>query len=237
MWLVTQHPARVLVRRSLACVVAVLLLVAGCGDDESGDDPPAGTETPGTDGEAVGTDATDAAEPAGAAAAPLSLDDLAAASGGAPAAAGAGLDEPPGPTERSAVPDVGEAAASITDAEGNVTACCLMVAATDEQRQRGLMEVTDLGGYQGMVFVWDHDTEGGFWMRNTPTPLSIAWFDADGAFVSSADMEPCDDSDDCPTYPAGGPYRFAVEVFQGELEGLGVGPGSRLALGGDCARG
>jgi uncharacterized membrane protein (UPF0127 family) len=243
MWPVIQHPARALVRRSLACTVAVavLVLAAACGDDdESGDDPPAGTETPGTNEGAAGDDATDAADstdPLGATAAPLSLDELAAASGGAPAAAGAGLDEAPGPAERSAVPGVGEVAASVTDAEGNVTGCCLMVAATDEQRQRGLMEVTDLGGYQGMVFVWDQDTQGGFWMRNTPTPLSIAWFDADGAYVSSTDMEPCAaDSDDCPTYPPAGPYRFAVEVFQGELEDLGVGPGSRLALGGDCAR-
>ena len=91
------------------------------------------------------------------------------------------------------------------------------------------MEVTDLGGYQGMVFVWDADTSGGFWMRNTPTPLSIAWFDADGEFVSSADMEPCSaTAPDCPVYPAGGAYRFAVEVFQGDLDDLGVGPGSRL---------
>ncbi len=150
---------------------------------------------------------------------PISLDDLAAASGGAPAATGADLDEPPGPADRTGLPDVSEAAASVTAADGTVTGCCLLVAANDEQRQRGLMEVTDLGGYQGMVFVWDADTSGGFWMRNTPTPLSIAWFDADGEFVSSADMAPCSaTAPDCPVYPSGGSYRFAVEVFQGDLD-------------------
>ena len=92
-----------------------------------------------------------------------------------------------------------------------------MVAASAEQRERGLMEVTDLAGYEGMLFVWDDDTRGGFWMRNTPTPLSIAWVDAEGGIVSSADMEPCADSDDCPTYPPDGRYRFALEVPKGEL--------------------
>jgi uncharacterized membrane protein (UPF0127 family) len=200
------------------CALMLALGVAACGDDDASgaeDGAPSASESP---------------------ADPISLDDLAAASGEAPAATGAGLDEAPGPADRSGLPGVGEAAASITAADGTVTGCCLLVAATDEQRQRGLMEVTDLGGYQGMVFVWDADTSGGFWMRNTPTPLSIAWFDADGDFVSSADMEPCSaTAPDCPVYPAGGSYRFAVEVFQGDLDDLGVGPGSRLALGGDCA--
>jgi uncharacterized membrane protein (UPF0127 family) len=212
---------------AVAVSCALVLAAAGCGDDDG--DPT---------GEASGSEPTASTGTDGSGPAPAtSLDDLAAATGGAPAADGAGLGEPPGPADRVAtVDDVSEAAASITAADGTVAACCLLVAASDEQRQQGLMEVTDLGGYRGMVFVWDADTSGGFWMRNTPTPLSIAWFDADGLFVSSADMAPCSaTAPDCPTYPAGGPYRFAVEVFQGDLDELGVGPGSRLALGGDCA--
>ena len=214
-----------------AVATAVLLAVAGCGDDDDGESD---AEPPPSTG-ALPDQETDGLT--GAPAAPLGLDALAAASGNAPAVGGADVDEPPGPDERSSVPDVGEVAASITAEDGTVTACCLMVASTDAQRQRGLMQVTDLGGYQGMVFVWDHDTEGAFWMYNTVTPLSIAWFDADGAFVSSSDMEPCtsDDADECPMYPPDGEYRFALEVFEGDLDDLGVGPGSRLALGGACA--
>jgi uncharacterized protein len=223
---VTRTPAvrrRPRVARTLLAVACALGLgLAACGDDDgaaSGSEDERGTPSA-SDGPAD----------------PISVDDLAAASGEAPAATGAGLDEAPGPTDRTGLSGVGEAAASITAADGTVSGCCLLVAATEEERQRGLMEVTDLGGYQGMVFVWDADTSGGFWMRDTPTPLSIAWFDADGDFVSSADMEPCSaTAADCPVYPAGGSYRFAVEVFQGDLERLGIGPGSRLALGGDCA--
>jgi uncharacterized membrane protein (UPF0127 family) len=214
--------ARPLIRAVLAPACALALLATACGDDDSGGgDDPAPT----------GADEGSGSGPA----APISLADLAAASGDAPAASGGGIVEAPGPADRTGLPGTTETAASVTSATGQVTACCLLVASEPEARQRGLMEVTDLGGYQGMVFVWDVDTSGGFWMRNTPTPLSIAFFAADGAYVGGYDMEPCDDSSDCPVYPSPGTYRFALEVVEGDLDDLGVGPGSRLALGGECA--
>ena len=107
---------------------------------------------------------------------------------------------------------------------------CLLLAQTPEERARGLMEVTDLQGYPGMLFVFPAESEGGFWMRNTPTPLSIAYLDASGAIVSTADMEPCDDVPTCPSYPASGPYRYTVEAPQGELEGLGLTGDARLTV-------
>lgn len=107
---------------------------------------------------------------------------------------------------------------------------CLLLAQTPEQRARGLMEVTDLGGYPGMAFAFPADTDVGFWMRNTPTPLSIAYLDASGAIVSTADMAPCDDVPTCPTYPAAGPYRWAVEVPQGNLDDLGLTGDARLTI-------
>ena len=41
---------------------------------------------------------------------------------------------------------------------------------------QGLMGVTDLSGADGMVFRWDEPTSGAFWMRDTPSPLSIAFY-------------------------------------------------------------
>ena len=101
------------------------------------------------------------------------------------------------------------------------------------QRSRGLMTVTDpdLGGYDGMLFVFEAESEGGFWMRNTPMPLSIAYFDEAGAFVSATDMAPCGDSASCPSYDAGGAFRYALEVPEGRLAGLGVDEGSTLRVG------
>ena len=108
---------------------------------------------------------------------------------------------------------------------------CLLLAQTPGERSRGLMEVTDLAGYPGMLFVFPSDSSGPFWMRNTPTPLSIAFLDADGSVVSVADMEPCaDDEPTCTNYRADGPYRFAVEVPKGHLADLGLAGDARLVV-------
>src|ERR687897_2315280 len=168
--------------------------------------------------------------------------DLAALSGDASAARGARLDQPPGSADRVALDEFdvgdlsfGEVAVAITDPDGDVTGWCVLVAATPEQRQRGLMEVTDLGGYSGMLFVWDADSSSSFYMRNTPTPLSIAWFTAGGGRVSAAGMGAGADPAARPTQPPGGRHRFALEVPQGKLAGMGVADGSSLAVGGECA--
>jgi uncharacterized membrane protein (UPF0127 family) len=96
------------------------------------------------------------------------------------------------------------------------------------------MFVTDpeLGGYDGMVFAFENDTNGAFWMKNTRLPLSIAYVRADGATTSITDMRPCpDDAATCPTYPSGGSYRYAIEVPQGELGSLGISDRSTVTFG------
>ena len=111
---------------------------------------------------------------------------------------------------------------------------CALLAATEAQRARGLMGQRDLAGFDGMIFEFPTETTGTFWMRSTPLPLSIAWFRSDGRLVSTADMAPCADREDCRRYAASGPYRFALEVPQGALGRLGVlAPDARLLLSED----
>lgn len=126
----------------------------------------------------------------------------------------------------------GEVAATITAADGSTCEVCLLAATTEAQRERGLMEVTDrdLGGYDGMLFRFPAEIDGGFWMRNTPMPLSIAYFDGEGAFVSATDMVPCSDSASCPTYAADAAFRWALEVPAGRLGDLGVGDGAVIRV-------
>jgi uncharacterized membrane protein (UPF0127 family) len=237
---VRSAPGTGTVRRAVLVVATVVaVLLAACGGDDGGDrGDGAGGDTGADHAETSST--SDSGEAAGPSAPPrptgaIDPADLLAAAGDAPAARGAGLDQAPGDPDRAPLEGFGETAVAITAPDGTVTGWCLLLALTQEQRNRGLMEVTDLGGYSGMLFVWSEDSTSSFYMRNTPTPLSIGWFDAEGELVSTADMEPCGDVDDCLLYPARGPYRFALEVPQGELASLGVQEGSRLAVGGQCA--
>jgi uncharacterized protein len=106
---------------------------------------------------------------------------------------------------------------------------CVWVADDGERRSRGLMQVDDLGGRDGMIFVYDSPRTTRFTMRNTLLPLSIAFFDADGIFVEAFDMEPCD-AEPCPSYPTPSDFLVAIEVPQGRLGALGIGPGASLEV-------
>jgi hypothetical protein len=210
----------------VVALVALGLSVTGCG---GGDDEVSGDSSVDSELDSADTSATTGVEPEQPGSAVL------ASAGDAPAAQGAALDEPPGPPDRELLDGFGEVAIAVRNPDGSIKGWCVLLAETQEQRNRGLMEVTDLGGYEGMLFVWADDTSSGFWMRNTPTPLSIAFIDAEGAVVSTADMEPCADSPDCPSYPAERPYRFALEVPKGRLSALGVDDESTIRVGGSCS--
>ena len=103
------------------------------------------------------------------------------------------------------------------------------IAATDDARRRGLMEVPDVPDGAGMWFAYDEDRTGGFWMRNTLVDLDIAWVDAAGRIVATTTMEVCRVSA-CPTYEPGVPYRTALEVRAGWFEANGVEVGDTAVL-------
>ena len=127
-----------------------------------------------------------------------------------------------------------EATSSNSSAAQATAARCALLADTAARQSQGLMNRTDLGGYDGMLFDFAGDTTTGFWMKDTPLPLSIAFFDRAGQFVSTTDMAPCIHQPSCPTYSAPRPYRWALEVPQGALPRLGIGPGTRLVTTGPC---
>ena len=122
--------------------------------------------------------------------------------------------------------------ARIIEVDGDVCEVCVWLADTSDERRRGLMGVTDLGDAVGMVFRFDEPVGDRFYMLNTPTPLSIAWFAPGGEYVASTDMEPCLEEPEGggPMYGPGTIYDLALEVFRGDLDDLGVGPGARLEL-------
>jgi uncharacterized membrane protein (UPF0127 family) len=133
---------------------------------------------------------------------------------------------------RPAATDQSPAPARVSVAFDNAPPLAAEVAATPTDRQRGLMGRRELAPGAGMLFVFPGQSSGGFWMKNTLIPLSIAYVDGDRV-VSTAEMTPCPPTaSTCPTYPAAGPYTAAVEAVAGFFPRYGVGPGTRMQTGG-----
>jgi uncharacterized membrane protein (UPF0127 family) len=85
-------------------------------------------------------------------------------------------------------------------------------------KQRGMQGVDDLGGLDGLLF--DYGTavdplDHGFWMRDVPIALDIAFFDAAGRLVWATTMPRCDEA--CPLVYSPAPFRWALESEAGSL--------------------
>ena len=100
------------------------------------------------------------------------------------------------------------------------------VARTEAQRERGLMGRTDLGPRDGMIFVFDRDDHLSFWMKNTPTALSIAFLSAEGKVLQIEDMEPYSEKIVRSRLSA----RYALEMRKGAFADLQIREGDVIAL-------
>jgi uncharacterized membrane protein (UPF0127 family) len=107
--------------------------------------------------------------------------------------------------------------------------CSVEIADSDEERRVGLMNRESLSEDAGMIFLFPRDTRGGFWMKDTLVPLSIAFVDRGGEILRILDMEPCR-ADPCRVYDPGVAFRSALEVNRGAFERWGVEEGDRLTL-------
>lgn len=98
------------------------------------------------------------------------------------------------------------------------------IASTNAARNQGLMGVTRMAADSGMLFVFADDRQRGFWMKDTPIPLSIAFLDASKKVIFLADMTP-----NSTTVVGGfnaGLMRYAIEVNQGWFASHGVTVGT-----------
>jgi hypothetical protein len=137
-------------------------------------------------------------------------------------------------TETSAPPTTTEEeregpVALIQTERGEEVEVAVEIADTQEEREVGLMHRESLPENAGMIFLFEEEIAGGFWMKNTLIPLSIAFMGGDGTILRILDMEPCE-ADPCEIYDPGVPYESALEVNQGAFAGWGVEEGDLLTL-------
>lgn len=108
------------------------------------------------------------------------------------------------------------------------------IARTAQARSHGLMERDSLAPNAGMLFLYDTDqpATSAYWMYRTRIPLDIAFVDSGGIIRSLKTMSPCraQKSAECPIYPAGAPFRAALETNAGYFADRGIGVGDRIEL-------
>jgi uncharacterized membrane protein (UPF0127 family) len=95
------------------------------------------------------------------------------------------------------------------------------IARTKAAREHGLMGRRDLGPRDGMIFLFDRDQRLAFWMKDTPTPLSIAFISEDGRILQIQDMQPFSEA----VIESRLSARYALEMRQGAFKDLGIGVG------------
>jgi uncharacterized protein len=100
------------------------------------------------------------------------------------------------------------------------------VARTEAERAHGLMGRKDLGPRDGMIFVFDRDDHLTFWMKDTPTALSIAFISSTGRIQEITDMEPFSERIIRSRLSA----RFALEMRKGAFSDLGIREGDSISF-------
>jgi uncharacterized protein len=112
---------------------------------------------------------------------------------------------------------------------GGTVRLSVELARTPDERAQGLMYRRSLPPRHGMLFVFPTRVHGGFWMKNTLIPLSIAFIGTDGRIQQIMVMEPCR-RDPCRVYRPARPYVRALEVNKGAFGRWGVRRGDRVVL-------
>jgi uncharacterized membrane protein (UPF0127 family) len=96
------------------------------------------------------------------------------------------------------------------------------IAATDKQRERGLMFREHLGDDEGMLFLFDGERRNSFWMRNTLIPLDMFFIAADWTVVGVVEnATPL--TDDPRRVPGFSQYVLEVNAGFAQKHGLGAG--------------
>jgi uncharacterized membrane protein (UPF0127 family) len=98
------------------------------------------------------------------------------------------------------------------------------VAASNPERQQGLMHRRMMPENRGMLFVFTEEAQHAMWMRNTYIPLSVAFIDSKGIITNIEDMKPHTEV----AHPATRPVRYALEMNLGWFAQRGIKAGVKI---------
>lgn len=100
------------------------------------------------------------------------------------------------------------------------------IAATEAQREQGLMFRPAMAADAGMVFLYDHPQPVAFWMKNTIIPLDMLFIGGDGRIVSIHERAvPLSEE----AIASGADAMDVLEVNGGTVARLGIQTGDRVS--------
>ena len=108
--------------------------------------------------------------------------------------------------------------------ENKQVAINVELAISQEQKSHGFMNRKNIPEGTGMIFLYDRDEKMYFWMKDTPSPLSIAFIDSSGVIKEIKDMMPYS----LKTIESTLSLRYALEVPQGMFKRLKLDVGDSL---------
>ena len=114
----------------------------------------------------------------------------------------------------------------ITCTDGTTVPITVELARSVRELTKGYMGRKNIPEGTGMLFIFNKDEKLSFWMKNTPTALSIAFISSTGEIREIYDMTPFSTASVESTVSV----RYALEVPQGWFAKNNIGPGCKLDL-------
>lgn len=99
------------------------------------------------------------------------------------------------------------------------------VAATPEQKNRGMMFRDEMAPDTAMIFPYEEAADRGFWMRNTFLPLDIIFIAEDRTIINIGEGIPFNEE----SVTSDAPAIAVLELLGGTAEELGIGPGDTVS--------
>jgi uncharacterized protein len=101
------------------------------------------------------------------------------------------------------------------------------IAATDEQKIKGLSVKDSLAENEAMLFVYDNEAEHTFWMKDMKFPIDIIWIDTNKTVVHiEHNLQPCSSELLCPSYKPIDDSLYVLETVSGFAEKHDIAKGT-----------
>jgi uncharacterized protein len=103
------------------------------------------------------------------------------------------------------------------------------IAASNEQRTKGLSVKDGLAENEAMLFVFDTQGEQTFWMKDMKFPIDIIWINSNKTVVHiEHNLPPCSLEVLCPTYKPNEDSLYVLETIGGFAEKHDIAQGTRV---------